>query len=68
MSFETTFEEFVERLTRQYGRDEALRTAVPFCRDFARTLREQAETEGAEDPAALRRLADQMDPDLRSAP
>lgn len=65
MSFETTFEAFAERLIRQDGAAEAYRFAIPFCRDLARDCREQAGTAAPERAAMLRRLADQMDPDLR---
>ncbi|MEW1630857.1 hypothetical protein AB0387_26285 [Streptomyces sp. NPDC089173] len=65
MSFETTFEDFAERLIRQDGPGEAYRIAVPFCRQFARDSRERADTATSEDATMLRRLADQMDPDLR---
>ncbi|WP_432077847.1 hypothetical protein [Streptomyces sp. YPW6] len=65
MSFETTFEAFAERLIRQDGPGEAYRIVVPYCRQFARDCRERAGTASPEDAAVLRRLADQMDPDLR---
>ncbi|WP_327335834.1 hypothetical protein OG384_04170 [Streptomyces sp. NBC_01324] len=65
MSFERTFEEFVQRLTRQDGPTEAYRVAIPYCREFARDCRERADTVAPEDATVLHRLAEQMDPDLR---
>lgn len=65
MAFETTFEAFAERLIRQDGPGEAYRFAIPFCRDLARDCREQAGTAAPDDATVLRRLAEQMDPDLR---
>lgn len=65
MAFETTFEAFAERLTRQDGAAEAYRFAIPFCRDLARDCRGQAGAAAPERAAMLSRLAEQMDPDLR---
>ncbi len=65
MAFETTFEAFAERLIRQDGPGEAYRFAIPLCRDLARDCREQAGTAAPDDATVLRRLAEQMDPDLR---
>ncbi|MGQ4733314.1 hypothetical protein ACUN3E_37365 [Streptomyces sp. Ju416(a)] len=65
MSFERTFEGFTERVIRQDGATEAYRIVVPYCREFARDCRERAGTAAPEDAAVLRRLAEQMDPDLR---
>lgn len=65
MSFERTFEGFTERVIRQDGPAEAYRIVVPYCREFARDCRERAGVAAPEDAAVLRRLAKQMDPDLR---
>ncbi|MEU9557989.1 hypothetical protein [Streptomyces fumanus] len=65
MAFETTYEEFYARVARQDGEEEALRVCPPYSRLLARDLREQAVTASPDSAASLRRLADQMDPDLR---
>ncbi len=65
MAFETTYEEFYARVARQDGEDEARRICPPYSRLLARELREQAVAASPDSAASLRRLADQMDPDLR---
>ncbi|MEU0160237.1 hypothetical protein ABZ154_15685 [Streptomyces sp. NPDC006261] len=60
----TTFEEFLTRAVAQHG-NSFRPSAFEYARNFAATCRAQSEEEGPEDAAVLRRLAEQMDPDLR---
>lgn len=66
--FAITYEEFLARATRKYGEAEARKICPKYARNLARTYREQAADEPPEDAAALRRLADNIDPDLRGKP
>lgn len=68
MSFETTYESFLTRLRAQHPEEEAIDIATSYGHIFARDARRMAEQEAPADAATLRRLADQMDPDLRSTP
>lgn len=68
MAFETTYEAFRARLIRQYGEEQGRQMAVEHGRTIAAQYRMYAQAgdlPDAPDPETLRRLADQMDPDLR---
>ncbi|RPK56249.1 hypothetical protein EES43_24715 [Streptomyces sp. ADI96-02] len=60
----TTFEEFLARAVAQQGNG-FRPAAMEYARHFAATCRTRSKEESPDDSALLRRLADQMDPDLR---
>lgn len=60
----TTFEEFLARAVAQQG-NSFRPAAFEYARYFAATCRTRSKEEGPDDAAVLRRLAEQMDPDLR---
>lgn len=60
----TTFEEFLARAVAQHG-SSFRPAAIEYARNFAATCRTRSKEEGPDDAAVLRRLAGQMDPDLR---
>lgn len=64
MAFETTYEEFLSRVTEQRGAEEAAVMCRPYARSFAADARKMAAAAAFEDVARLLRLAGQMDPDL----
>lgn len=61
-----TYGAFVERATVAYGEAEAGRICPAYGRLFARDCRQRAAAASGEDVEVLRRLADQMDPDMHS--
>ncbi|SCD43937.1 hypothetical protein GA0115253_1004716 [Streptomyces sp. Termitarium-T10T-6] len=60
----TTFEEFLARAVAQHG-NSFHPAAIEYARNFAATCRTRSKAESSENAAVLRRLAEQMDPDLR---
>jgi hypothetical protein len=60
-----TFEEFIERATALHGERWAAEHGPTYGRLFASEAREMAAAASDEDAAALQRVADLMDPDLR---
>ncbi|MEU0991256.1 hypothetical protein [Streptomyces sp. NPDC005953] len=60
----TTFEEFLARAVASEGNG-FRPAAIEYARNFAATCRTRSKEEGPDDAAALCRLAEQMDPDLR---
>ncbi|MEU9606164.1 hypothetical protein [Streptomyces sp. NPDC048057] len=65
MAFETSYQEYRDRVARQYGAEEELRRLCPtYARHLATTLRTDAAAASGQERAALLRLADRMDPDL----
>lgn len=62
----TTYEEFFERATVIHGEGWARLVCPDYARNFARECREKAAASCSSDAVELRRLADQMDPDLRT--
>ncbi|MGV9278068.1 hypothetical protein [Streptomyces griseosporeus] len=65
MNTAITYEQFVARATQDYGEDWAQRHAADYGRNFALTARSMAETADPDNAAALRRVANMMDPDRR---
>lgn len=65
MAFEVTYEAFRARATEQWGEDEAQRICPDYARHFALGCLIEAHTAEPARAAALRRLAEQMNPDRR---